>query len=170
MGRCGHGELLRSGLPGCQVLGDSRCGEGAGSDNHPMDKSKLRLILRVSLLALFAVLVLTIGLAIISDKLLPEELAEWHRRNNANADAIADIVGLLFWFGGLGLLFVSMVGLFFYQRWAAWMFLGVILVFSLQVLFSPTVEPGVLSYLGGWSDILTGLIFGLTFFTDALEA
>jgi len=135
-----------------------------------MDKSKLRLILRVSLLALFAILVMSIGLAIISDKLLPEELADWHRRNNATDFGVVDIFGLLFWVAGVGLLFVGMVGLFFYQRWSAWMFLGVILVFSLQVLFSPTVEPGLLSYLGGWSDLLTGLIFGLAFFTDALEA
>ena len=135
-----------------------------------MEKSKLRLILRVSLLALFALLVLSIGLAIVSDKLLPEELAEWHRRNNATDFGFADILGLLFWGAGLGLLFISLVGLFCYQRWAAWMFLGVNLVFSLQVLFSPTVEPGVLSYLGGWSDGLTGLVVGLAFFTEALEA
>ena len=134
-----------------------------------MEKSKLRLILRVSLLALFALLVLSIGIAIVSDKLLPEELAEWHRRNNATDFGFADILGLLFWAFGLLLIFVSMVGLFFYQRWAAWMFLGVILLFSLQVLFSPTVEPGLLSYLGGWSDVLTGLVLGLAFFSDALN-
>ena len=49
------------------------------------------------------------------------------------------------------------------------MFLGVILLFSLQVIFNPTVEPGLLSYLGGWSDVLTGLVLGLAFFTDALS-
>ncbi|MEY4306781.1 MAG: hypothetical protein RJA95_149, partial [Verrucomicrobiota bacterium] len=54
--------------------------------------------------------------------------------------------------------------------WAAWLFLGVNLVFSLQLLFSPTVEPGLLSYVGGWADVLTGLILGLAFFTDAVEA
>ena len=146
-----------------------RCGVQGGAENQGMDKSKLRLILRVSLLALFAILVLSIGLAIISDKLLPDELAEWHRRNNATNFGVTDVLGLLFWIAGVGLLFVSMVGLFFYQRWSAWMFLGVNLVFSLQVLFSPTVEPGLLSFIGGWSDVLTGLVLGFAFFTDALS-
>ncbi|MEY4307558.1 MAG: hypothetical protein RJA95_926, partial [Verrucomicrobiota bacterium] len=123
-----------------------------------MDKSKLRLVLRISVLASFALLVFAIGLALISDKLLPAELAEWHRQNSAGELGFADVFGLLFWLAGLGLLFVAMVGLFCYQRWAAWLFLGVNLVFSLQLLFSPTVEPGLLSYVGGWADVLTGLI------------
>jgi len=140
------------------------------SDNAGMDKSKLRLVLRVSLLAFFFLLVLMIGLALNSEKLLPQELADWHQQNNAGDFGFADLFGLVFWLGGLGLLLVSMVGLFCYQRWAAWMMLFVLIVFSLQVLFSPTVEPGLLTYLGGWSDTLVGLILGLAFFTDALEA
>ena len=134
-----------------------------------MDKAKLRIILRVVLLALFAVIVLSVGLSFVADKLLPTELAEWQQRNSAGDFGISDVFGLLFWATGLGLVLISMAGLFFYQRWAAWMFLGVILLFSLQVLFSPTVEPGLLSYLGGWSDVLTGLVLGTAFFTDALQ-
>lgn len=135
-----------------------------------MEKSKLRLVLRVSLLALFVLIVLAIGLAFISDKLLPTELADFNRRASGEDFGLADIFGLLFWGGGLGLLLVSMIGLFCFQRWAAWLMLFVLLVFSLQVIFSPTVEPGLLSYLGGWTDILSGLILGLAFFTDALTA
>jgi hypothetical protein len=134
-----------------------------------MEKSKLRIVLRVVLLALFAVIVLSVALSFFSDKLLPVELADWHHQNAAAELRLADIAGLLFWLAGLGLLLISMIGLFCYQRWAAWMFLGVILLFSLQVLFSPTVEPGLLSYLGGWSDVLTGLVLGLAFFSDALN-
>jgi len=135
-----------------------------------MDKSKARLVLRVCLLALFALIVLTLGLAVLSDKLLPTELADWQHRNNAADFGFADIVGLLFWGVGMLLFFISMVGLFFYQRWAAWMMLAVLLIFSLQVLFSPSVEPGILTFVGSWSDIVTGLVLGLAFFTDALEA
>lgn len=134
-----------------------------------MEKSKLRIVLRVVLLALFAVIVLSIGLSFFSDKLLPAELAEWQRRNAGGDVGLSDVIGLLFWIAGLGLVLISMAGLFFYQRWAAWLFFGVILLFSLQVLFQPTVEPGLLSYLGGWSDVLTGLVLGLAFFTDALQ-
>jgi hypothetical protein len=135
-----------------------------------MDKTKLRLVLRVSLVALCFLLALMIGLAFVSDRLLPSELAEWQQRNHGGDFGVADFLGLVFWLGGLGLLLVSIGGLFFFQRWAAWLMLVVLFVFSLQVLFSPTVEPGLLSYLGGWADTLTGLILGLAFFTEALEA
>ncbi len=133
-----------------------------------MEKSKVRLVLRVSLLALFFLIVLLVGLAFVSDRLLPAELAEWHHRANQDEQPWLSLLGLLFWVAGVGLLLLSMIGLFFFQRWAAWLMLVVLLVFSLQVLFSPTVEPGLLSYLGGWVDTLTGLVVGLAFFTDAL--
>lgn len=134
-----------------------------------MEKTKVRIILRTALLALFALTVLTIALAMISDKLLPQELADWQRRDAAGDPGFADILGLLFWGAGLMLFFVSLIGLFFFQRWAAWMMLVVLLVFSVQVIFSPSVEPGLLSYVAGWSDTLTGLILGLAFFTEALN-
>ena len=135
-----------------------------------MEKAKLRLVLRAALIALFALIVLLVGLSFVSDKLLPDELAEWQHRASSGDFSLADAFGLIFWLGGLTLTFVSMAGLFFYQRWAAWMLLVVMMVFSLQVIFSPTVEPGLLSYLGGWSDVLSGLILGIAFFTDALAS
>ena len=134
-----------------------------------MDKSKARLVLRFLLVALFGLIVLSIGIAFVADKLLPEALADWLHQENAGEFGVAEVVGLLFWGAGLFLFFVSMVGLFCYQRWAAWMMALVIAVFSIQLLFSPTVEPGVLSLMGSLSDVLTGLVLGIAFFTDALQ-
>lgn len=134
-----------------------------------MDKSKARLVLRFLLVALFGLIVLSIGLAFVADKLLPEALADWIHQENAGDFSFGDILGLLFWAAGLFLFFVSMVGLFCYQRWAAWMMALVIAVFSIQLLFSPTVEPGVLSLLGSLSDVATGLVLGVAFFTTALD-
>ena len=134
-----------------------------------MDKSKARLVLRFLLVALFGLIMLSIGLAFVADKLLPEALADWVKQENSGEIGVADIIGLLFWGAGLFLFFVSMVGLFCYQRWAAWLMGAVIAVFSIQLLFSPTVEPGILSLLGSLSDVLTGLVLGLAFFTDALQ-
>ena len=134
-----------------------------------MDKTKARLVLRFLLVALFGLIVLSIGIAFVADKLLPEALAEWVHQENAGEFGVAEVVGLLFWGAGLFLFFVSMVGLFCYQRWAAWMMALVIAVFSIQLLFSPTVEPGVLSLMGSLSDVLTGLVLGIAFFTDALQ-
>lgn len=135
-----------------------------------MDKSKARLILRFLLVALFGLIVLSIGIAFVADKLLPEVLAEWVHQENSGDIGVADIIGLLFWGAGLFLFIVSMVGLFCYQRWAAWMMTVVIAVFSVQLLFGPTVEPGILSLMGSLSDVLTGLVLGLAFFSDALQA
>jgi hypothetical protein len=134
-----------------------------------MDKSKARIVLRFALVALFALLALSIGLAFVADKLLPETLAEWYRAESAGDFEFTDLLTLLFWGAGVLLFLVSMGGLFFYQRWAAWLMVAVLALFSLQLLFSPTVEPGILSYLGSLSDILTGLVLGIAFFTDALQ-
>ena len=114
--------------------------------------------------------VLSIGIAIVADKLLPEALADWVHQENSGDFGVADIIGLMFWGAGLFLFFVSMAGLFFYQRWAAWMMAAVIAIFSVQLIFSPTVEPGILSLLGSLSDVLTGLVLGVAFFSDALQA
>jgi Zn-dependent protease with chaperone function len=135
-----------------------------------MEKSKARLILRFLLVALFAMVVLSIGIAIVADKLLPEALADWVHQENSGDFGVSDIIGLMFWGAGLFLFFVSMAGLFFYQRWAAWMMAAVIAIFSVQLIFSPTVEPGILSLLGSLSDVLTGLVLGVAFFSDALQA
>lgn len=135
-----------------------------------MEKSKARLILRFLLVALFAMVVLSISIAIVADKLLPEALADWVHQENSGDFGVADIIGLMFWGAGLFLFFVSMAGLFFYQRWAAWMMAAVIAIFSVQLIFSPTVEPGILSLLGSLSDVLTGLVLGVAFFSDALQA
>ena len=135
-----------------------------------MDKSKARIVLRFALVSLFALLALSIGLAFVADKLLPETLAEWYRAESAGDFEFTDLLNLLFWGAGVLLFLVSMGGLFFYQRWAAWLMVVVLALFSLQLLFSPTVEPGILSYLGSLSDLLTGLILGISFFTEALEA
>ncbi len=133
-----------------------------------MDKSYLRLILRISLLALWASVVLSIALAFLQDKLLPDALVEWHK-SSAGQFGFGDIIALLFWGLGLFLFFVSSIGIFFYQRWAAWMFTIVTAVFSLQLLASPAVEPGISSFIGSWSDVLTGMVITLVFFTDVLR-
>ncbi|MEI7652002.1 MAG: hypothetical protein WCJ96_08340 [Verrucomicrobiota bacterium] len=133
-----------------------------------MDKSQLRLVLRFTLVALWAAVVLSIALSFVADKLLPDALADWHKSNGTEF-GFGDILGLLFWVLGILLLLISSIGLFFYQRWAAWMFVVVNVIFSLQVLTSPTVEPGLLSYIGGWSDLLTGMVVAIAFFTDALK-
>jgi hypothetical protein len=134
-----------------------------------MDKSKARLVLRFLLVALFGLIVLSIGLAFVADKLLPEALADWIHQENAGEFGVGDIIGLLFCGAGLFLFLVSMVGLFCYQRWAAWLMAVVVAVFSLQLLTSPTVEPGILSLLGSLSDVVTGLVLGAAFFTNALD-
>ena len=134
-----------------------------------MDKSKARLVLRFLLVALFGLIMLSIGLAFVADKLLPEALADWVKQENSGEIGVADIIGLLFWGAGLFLFFVSMVGLFCYQRWAAWLMAIVVAVFSLQLLTSPSVEPGILSLLGSLSDVVTGLVLGVAFFSSALE-
>ncbi len=160
----GQGQEKRS-----KGVSDWRCSSHVRFENEHMDKSKIRLVLRFLLVALFGLIVLSVGLAFVADKLLPEALAEWVHQESGGEFQAADILALLFWGAGIFLFLVSMVGLFFYQRWAAWLMAVVIAVFSLQLLASPTVEPGILSLLGSLSDVVTGLVLGAAFLTDALE-
>lgn len=134
-----------------------------------MEQSKARLVLRFLLGALLVATALSIGLMLLSDKLLPEPLAEWLASEHDGEFGWLDGLAMLFSLGGLALFFASMIGLFCYRRWAAWLMAAVVAVFSLQLMFSPTVEPGIVSYLGSISDLLTGLILGIAFFTDALD-
>lgn len=134
-----------------------------------MHQAKLRIVLRALLLALFASVVVLIGLAVLGDKLLPADLATWSQAEYGGEWKLGDFVSILFWLSGLGLTFIGMAGMFFYQRWAAWLFLVVQIIFSIQIVFSPTVEPGIVSFLSGWADVMTGVIIALAFFTPVLD-
>lgn len=63
------------------------------------------------------------------------------------------------------------IGLLLLKRWAAWLFLLTTAVaYTLMAFLGPTVEHGVTSAVNGAFSVVTGVILGLAFFTDALPA
>jgi hypothetical protein len=131
-----------------------------------MDKNNAQITLRVGVVGLLATVAVAFALSFFSDKLLPVELHQWKEAQEVGFMAFA-VFGLAIL--GLGLLLISLIGLLFLQRWAAWLLLVVCLVFNFLSLVEPTVEPGIMAFLGSGEDLLTGAVLAVAFFTSALK-
>ena len=62
----------------------------------------------------------------------------------------------------------SLVGLFLFQKWAAWLFLANAVLGSAFMLLEPNVESGVSAFFSGLDTLAGGVILGIAFFTNAL--
>jgi hypothetical protein len=115
-----------------------------------------------------------LGLGIVSSFLLesslPDPLRDW-----LAADAEGDIalreVGLLVVMIPLLLCaLVGSIGLLFLKRWAAWLYLiSLIIGYALFPFMGPTVEHALADAADDMAVLLSGLIIGLAFFSDALR-
>jgi diacylglycerol kinase len=63
----------------------------------------------------------------------------------------------------------SLVGLFLYQKWAAWLFLALSVLGTMLMLLEPTVESGISAFFTDLDTTLGGVILGIAFFSNALE-
>lgn len=131
--------------------------------------SKARLYIRLCIIALGATFVLSLALSFFKAELLPEGLRAWEQESRSDSALVA-LLGLAFSLVGMGAYAVSLVGLFFFQRWAAMLLLVMTTALSLVFLFEPSVEPGISAFVGNWDGILTGAVLALAFCTDALDA
>lgn len=127
-------------------------------------------ILRLSVVAQWVLIALTVALSFLLEEHLPEPLREWVKAEAerdpplAMYGVIALLVSVLFCF------FVGSVGLLFLQRWAAWLFTAsAVLMLALTPVFGPIVEHGLPSAVDNASLVVTGLIIGLAFFGGALK-
>lgn len=133
-----------------------------------MTQQQSRLALRILILASafigFVLLVLTLA----GDGFLPKELADWKEAQESKDEAAA-IFGLILVFPLIAAYIASLLGLFMYQKWAAWLTLGLSVVGSVFMLVEPSVESGVSAFFTDLSTTLGGVILGIAFFSDALE-
>ncbi len=133
-----------------------------------MNQASARLTLRASVLVSAFLFLVILALALAGKGLLPKELADWKKANDDLSDGglIAQalvLIPLLFAWAG------SLVGLFLFKKWAAWMYLALTVLGTLFALFNPTVESGLASFVGEWETLLSGFILGIAFFSSALE-
>jgi hypothetical protein len=134
-----------------------------------MNQQHSRLALRILVLAsaFFFFVGLVIGMA--GDSFLPKELADWQAAQETDEEG-ALLLGLVLIFPLIIAWVASSVGLFLFQKWAAWLYLASAVLGSALMLLEPNVESGVAAFFSGLDTLAGGVILGIAFFTDALEA
>ena len=132
-----------------------------------MNQQHSRLALRILVLAsaFFFFVGLVIGMA--GDSFLPKELADWQAAQETE-DEGAWLLGLVLIFPLIIAWVASLVGLFLFQKWAAWLFLANAVLGSAFMLLEPNVESGVSAFFSGLDTLAGGVILGIAFFTNAL--
>jgi hypothetical protein len=133
-----------------------------------MNQQHSRLALRILILgsAFFGFVSLVIALA--GDSFLPKELADWQAAQETEEEGALLLAFLLI--SPLIIAWVaSLVGLFLFQKWAAWLYFVITVLGSVIILLEPTVESGVASFFSYLDAHVGGAILGLAFFSNALE-
>jgi hypothetical protein len=134
-----------------------------------MNQQTARLALRAFILISAFLTMVYLAVSLADDSLLPKELAEWKAAQETEEDAAAAIVGLVLVMPLIAALIASMVGLFMFKKWGAWLYLGVSLLGALFMLIEPNVESGVAAFFSDLDTLAGGIILGIAFFSNALE-
>ena len=133
-----------------------------------MNQQHSRLALRILILAtaFFGFVSVVIGLA--GDSFLPKELADWQAAQETEEEG-ALLLGLVLIFPLIIAWVASSVGLFLFQKWAAWLYLAFAVLGSIFLLLEPNVESGVSAFFSYLDALAGGIILGIAFFSNALE-
>jgi urea transporter len=102
------------------------------------------------------------------DSFLPKELADWQAAQETEEEG-ALLLGLVLIFPLIIAWVASLVGLFLFQKWAAWLYLAGAVLGSIFLLLDPRVESGVAAFFSDLDTLAGGLILGIAFFSKALE-
>jgi len=126
--------------------------------------------LRVCVVLEWVVVIIGLGLSFALEDNLPTPLKDWLVAEAERDTAAHDVVllggGVVFFLAAV----VSSLGLLFLQRWAAWLYLlSVIFGCLLSPFIGPVVEHGVADAVDEAAIVLSGLVLGLAFFSDALK-
>ncbi|MBP1638137.1 MAG: hypothetical protein H6Q18_926 [Bacteroidetes bacterium] len=122
----------------------------------------LKSVFRIVLISEWIFLALNIYLvATIS---LPEPLTAWIKKEGTSFDYFQFAIIIM-----IPLEFAASVGLFFFKEWARWLYLVVIIIENLLPSFTgPWVNPALAQTFGNLSILMTGIVIGLSFFTDVI--
>ena len=133
-----------------------------------MNQQHSRLALRILILA--SAFFFFVGLVIVlaGDSFLPKELADWQAAQETEEDG-ALLLGLVLIFPLIIAWVASSVGLFLFQKWAAWLYLAFAVLGSIFLLLEPNVESGVSAFFSYLDALAGGIILGIAFFSKALE-
>jgi hypothetical protein len=127
-------------------------------------------VLRLCLVLEWVFFLAGLGLSFAMERFLPEPLRAWL---DAEAEGNPTVGEMAFLFLCILLLIPAItatVGLFFLQRWAAWLYLITAILFMLlELLAGPIVEHPLPTAIGEVANIMCGMVIALAFFSDALK-
>lgn len=137
------------------------------SENKPMNT---KLVLRVAIVCEWVFGAISLVLSFTLEDTLPIQLREYLEWE-ANQDLTVLDLGLGVTFVALFIAYLgSSLSLFLLRRWARWMYLACVIgIYILIPLAGPTVEHGLADTFDGVSEVLSGVIIALTFFTNVLS-
>jgi hypothetical protein len=130
-----------------------------------------KLALRIAIVCEWVLVAVGAALSFTLEDTLPIQLREYLEWE-ANQDLTALDLGLGATFSALFIAYLgSSLSLFLLRRWARWMYLACVIgIYILMPLAGPTVEHGLADTVDGVSEVLSGVIIALIFFTNVLSA
>jgi hypothetical protein len=133
-----------------------------------MNQQNARLALRILILGSVFFGFVSLVIAFAGDGFLPKELADWQAAQETEEEG-ALLLGLVLIFPLIIAWVASLVGLFLFQKWAAWLYLAGAVLGSIFLLLDPRVESGVAAFFSDLDTLAGGLILGIAFFSNALD-
>jgi urea transporter len=127
-----------------------------------------RLALRILILGSVFFGFVSLVIAFAGDGFLPKELVDWQAAQETEEEG-ALLLGLVLIFPLIIAWVASLVGLFLFQKWAAWLYLAGAVLGSIFLLLEPNVESGVSAFFSELDTLAGGIILGIAFFSNALD-
>ena len=127
-------------------------------------------VLRICVVLEWVFVGMAIALSYLLESSLPAPLRDWLAADaeaNLAPHEVAVLIAMIPLLIGV---LIGGIGLLFLKRWAAWLYLiAVIIGYALFPFMGPTVEHAVADAFDEMATLLSGLIIGLAFFSDALR-
>jgi hypothetical protein len=133
-----------------------------------MNQQNSRLALRILILGSVFFGFVSLVIAFAGDGFLPKELVDWQAAQETEEEG-ALLLGLVLIFPLIIAWVASLVGLFLFQKWAAWLYLAGAVLGSIFLLLEPNVESGVSAFFSELDTLVGGIILGIAFFSNALD-
>jgi urea transporter len=133
-----------------------------------MNQQHSRLALRILILGSVFFGFVSLVIAFAGDGFLPKELVDWQAAQETEEEG-ALLLGLVLIFPLIIAWVASLVGLFLFQKWAAWLYLAGAVLGSIFLLLEPNVESGVSAFFSELDTLVGGIILGIAFFSNALD-
>jgi hypothetical protein len=125
--------------------------------------------LRICVIGDWVFVMLMIALEFALESWLPAPLRRWLDTRANSPTTLDEVVIVAFAILLLLSCIAASIGLFFFQRWAAWLFLfNVLMGFLFTLRTGPVVMHSAASTASDVATVFEGLVLGIAFFTDAV--